>query len=240
MLRRTRRIFSAVFALFVFVIIVDGFYLLHLVPDWDELAHGPIPKSRFIARYETDYRIDGGPPLKWQPVSLSRVPEDLIDAVLIAEDGRFFKHRGFDMEAIKRAWRYNVDRGKFARGASTISQQTAKNLFLGPSRTVLRKWHELLLTVMLEQRLEKHRILEIYLNVAEFGRGVYGVEAAARHYWGTSVSRLSAHQAVELAATLPSPRRNNPASRRPFFLEHAAGIERRLKQHRALERERKI
>ena len=102
-------------------------------------------------------------------------------------------------------------------GGSTISQQTVKNLFFTPSRNPMRKWHELLLTLGMERALEKRRILELYLNLAEFGRGVYGVEAASRRYYGVSASDLSRIQAAELAASLPAPRKHNPGTRTEFF-----------------------
>jgi monofunctional biosynthetic peptidoglycan transglycosylase len=102
-------------------------------------------------------------------------------------------------------------------GASTISQQTVKNLFLTPSRNPLRKWHELILTWGMERQLSKRRILDIYLNVAQFGRGVYGVQAASQAYWGVNADQLSPAQAAELVATLPSPVKNNPSTRTRYF-----------------------
>ncbi|MDH3688210.1 MAG: monofunctional biosynthetic peptidoglycan transglycosylase, partial [Gammaproteobacteria bacterium] len=164
----------------------------------------------------------------WNPVVLSRVPEHLIKAIIIAEDGRFYWHNGFDFEAIRDAIHYNWSQRKLSYGASTISQQTTKNLFLTPSRNVLRKWHELILTIALEAYLEKERILEIYLNIAQFGLGVYGVDAAARFYWGIPVSAITISQAAELAATLPSPLVSNPAKRTTFFMRKKDKIEGRL------------
>jgi monofunctional biosynthetic peptidoglycan transglycosylase len=112
---------------------------------------------------------------------------------------------------------YNLSEKRLVYGASTISQQTVKNVFLNPSRNPLRKWHELILTIGMERSLSKKRILEHYINVAEFGRGIYGVDAAARYYWGIPASRLSNRQAIELAATLPSPVDNNPKTRTKSF-----------------------
>ncbi len=111
-----------------------------------------------------------------------------------------------------------------AYGGSTISQQTAKNLFLSASRNPLRKWHELLLTLGMEYHLSKDRILELYLNIAEFGPGIYGVEAAARHYWGVPAQHLTRSQAAQIAATLPSPKKHNPATRSARFLAHTNKI----------------
>ena len=121
---------------------------------------------------------------------------------------------------------YNLSRKKLVYGASTISQQTVKNIFLSPSRNPLRKWHELVLTIGMERNLSKERILEQYLNVAEFGRGLYGVDAAARYYWGIPASALTSSQAVELAAPLPSPTRNNPKTRTRSFQNRVKKIRR--------------
>ena len=113
-------------------------------------------------------------------------------------------------------------------GGSTISQQTVKNLFLDASRNPLRKWHELVLTVGMERALSKRRIVEIYLNIAEFGRGIYGVDAAARFYWGISASELTERQSIELAATLPSPIGHNPATRTRSFQNRVRKMQRYL------------
>ena len=130
------------------------------------------------------------------------------------------------MESLKAAMEYNLSEKKFIYGGSTISQQTVKNIFLSPSRNPLRKWHELLLTIGMERNLTKKRILELYLNVAEFGRGIYGVEAAAKYYWGISAARLSSRQAIQLAATLPSPVSNNPDTRTKSFNRRVKKISR--------------
>ena len=138
------------------------------------------------------------PRLRWQPVPLSTVPKYFIRAVILAEDSRFYEHSGFDLIAFKEAMEYNLREGRFVLGASTISQQTVKNLFLSPARNPLRKWHELILTWGMEHNLSKHRILELYLNIAQFGRGIYGVQAATQAYWGIDPDRMSLAQAAEL------------------------------------------
>lgn len=208
---------------------LDLVYIVAISPDWAALAKGPIPKSRFMLDYEARRATERGlPPLRWQPVSYAHFPKHLVRAVTIAEDARFFTHAGFDVEAIQEAFDYNIAKGKLARGASTISQQAAKNLFLTPSRNWLRKWHEVVLTWTMERRLSKQRILELYLNTVELGRGVYGVEAAAQAYFGKPVSAITPREAAELAATLPSPVKANPATRTQFFLRHAATVESRL------------
>lgn len=212
------------------ILLLDAAYLWWLMPDWDKLANGPVPKSAFIKEYEAQRDDDAElPKLRWQPVPLSAIAKPMRRAVIIAEDGRFYEHEGFDVTALQEAWEHNIERRKMAIGGSTLSQQLAKNLFLTPSRNPLRKWHEVWLTAIMEQQLSKRRILELYLNVAEFGPGIYGVEAASRRYWGIAASRLNTQQAIELAATLPGPKRNNPTTRTKFFLNKVKKIRRHMR-----------
>ncbi len=149
--------------------------------------------------------------------------------MVVAEDSRFYEHEGFDVAALQDAWEYNLERHKMVIGGSTLSQQLAKNLFLTPSRNPLRKWHEVWMTAIMEQQLNKRRILELYLNVAEFGPGIYGIEAASRKYWGISARQLSTQQAIELAATLPGPKKHNPATRTRFFNNKVKKIGRHMR-----------
>jgi monofunctional biosynthetic peptidoglycan transglycosylase len=147
---------------------------------------------------------------QWTWVPLSRISLHLQRAVIAAEDASFFVHEGFDWEGIKDAALHNLEAGELQRGGSTITQQLAKNLYLSSERSLLRKAREALITRSLEHRLSKERILELYLNVAEWGRGVYGAEAAARHHFGKSAADLTADEAAWLAAILPSPQRYDP------------------------------
>ena len=211
--------------IFLILLFADLFYLTLTWPDWKSLAAGPVPKSSFIQEYELKRaREKNVPPLNWRPTTLAVVPKHLTRAVILAEDGRFYKHSGFDMIAFKDAMQYNYEKGRLVLGASTISQQTVKNLFLSPSRNPVRKWHELVLTWGMEQNLNKRRILELYLNVAEFGRGIYGVQAAAHAYFGTSVADLTPRQSAELVASLPSPVKHNPATRTSYFQKRSQKI----------------
>jgi monofunctional biosynthetic peptidoglycan transglycosylase len=153
--------------------------------------------------------------LKQAWVAYDRISPNLKRALVAAEDAKFADHEGFDWEAIEKALEKNRKKGKVVSGASTISQQLAKNLFLSADRTPWRKGQEALITVMIEQLMDKRRILEIYLNVIEWGDGVFGAEAAARHYYGTSAAALGAEPAARLAAMVPNPRfydrnRNTP------------------------------
>jgi monofunctional biosynthetic peptidoglycan transglycosylase len=216
-LARSQRWLRWALRILLILLVIDLIYLASIWPDWKGLSTGAIPKSSFMQAYEDRRPARGWGPMAWQPVPLSRIPRHMIRAVIVAEDSRFYAHSGFDLIAIKEALDYNIDRGKLVFGASTISQQTVKNLFLSPSRDPLRKWHELILTWGMEHNLRKSRILELYLNIVEFGRGIYGVQAAARAYYGVNVEQLDLAQAAELAATLPSPVKNNPATRTESF-----------------------
>lgn len=210
-------------------LLVEFGYVLGLMPDWNEFIHGPIQKSSIIQQYEYEQsqRRDW-PSLRWHPVPLFMVPKHVLRAMVIAEDSRFYQHKGFDQQAMREAIEYNLSKGRVVYGASTISQQTVKNFFLTTSRNPLRKLHEAILTYAMEKNVGKQRILEIYVNISEFGRGIYGVEAASRHYFGKSVSEITPGEAVELAATLPAPVKHNPATRTKFFLKHKAKIESHL------------
>ena len=155
--------------------------------------------------------------LRHQWVSYERVSIHLKRAVVVAEDAKFLDHEGFDWEAIQKAMTKNEQRGKVVAGASTISQQLAKNLFLSGQRSWLRKGEEAIITWMMERTLSKRRILELYLNVAEWGEGVFGAEAAARYHFGASAATLGPEQAAYLAAVLPSPRRYDRARVTPYI-----------------------
>jgi len=214
---RTLRILHWTLRVALLLLVIDLIYMAVIWPDWKPVANGPVPKSSFIQLYEEKRAERKWPRLNWQPVALNTIPRHMLRAVIVAEDSRFYEHSGFDLIAIREAMTFNWSQGGFLLGASTISQQTTKNLFLSPSRDPLRKWHELLLTWGLERNVRKSRILELYLNMAEFGRGVYGVQAAAQTYYGLDAADLSLEQAAELAATLPSPVKNNPATRGERF-----------------------
>ncbi|MCR4346061.1 MAG: monofunctional biosynthetic peptidoglycan transglycosylase [Sulfuricaulis sp.] len=216
--RRSARVLRWTLRLCLLFLILDLVYLGLTWPDWNKIANGPIPKSAFMREYENQLAQNKNwPRLRWQPVAFSVFPRHLLRAVILAEDSRFYEHSGFDLIAFKEAMDHNLKEGRFVFGASTISQQTVKNLFLTPSRNPLRKWHELILTWGMERQLSKRRILDIYLNVAQFGQGIYGVQAASQVYWGINPDSLSPAQAAELVATLPSPVKSNPATRTRYF-----------------------
>ena len=188
-----------------------GLYWLATLPDISWLAKHNPTETALIEERRTQAR-EQGKHLKpqWIWVSMSRISPYLQRAVVATEDASFFEHEGFDWEGIKDAAVYNLEAGEFKRGGSTITQQLAKNLYLSSERSLLRKAKEALITRSLEHELTKRRILELYLNVAEWGHGIFGAEAASRHHFGKSASELSMEEAALLAAILPSPRRYDP------------------------------
>jgi len=191
-------------------------------------------KTRLMLEREEQARERGRRPRPAQQafVPLAQVSRHLIHAVIASEDQAFFGHEGVDWKAIRESLERNVERGRFARGGSTITQQLAKNLYFGTSKTPLRKLRELVVTRWLEADLPKARILELYLNVIEWGDAVYGCEAASRHWYARPASQLSAAEAAGLAAMIPNPRRINPraaparhdrATKRVLWLMQLAG-----------------
>lgn len=144
--------------------------------------------------------------LKHRWVDYKKISPNLKRALIAAEDAKFVDHEGFDWDGIQKAYEKNIKKGKVVAGGSTISQQLAKNLFLSTKRTPWRKAEEAMITVMLEATMSKRRIFEIYLNVIEWGNGIFGAEAAAKYYYHTSAKNLSADQAAKLAAMVPNPR----------------------------------
>jgi monofunctional biosynthetic peptidoglycan transglycosylase len=151
--------------------------------------------------------------LQWEWRPLARISRYLRAAVIYAEDARFYTHDGVDWDAIEQAFEKNFERGELSVGGSTITQQVAKNLYLSPSRSLLRKAREMLIAFSLEDNLSKPRILELYLNIAEWGDGIFGAEAASRHWFGHSASALTPIEAARLAVALPNPFTRAPSVR---------------------------
>jgi monofunctional biosynthetic peptidoglycan transglycosylase len=199
------------------------------LPDVRPLAAEPPETTAFIELRAREARRASRPierVQRWVPYD--GISQNLKRAVLTAEDSAFFDHDGFDYEELKKSaemWK----RGDFSRGASTITQQLAKNLYLSPSRNPARKFRELLITRLLEGALSKRRIFEIYLNVVEWGDGVYGADAAARTYFRTSAAGLSAEQAALLAGSLINPRRYSPGAPPRRLRQRQAIILRRMR-----------
>jgi monofunctional biosynthetic peptidoglycan transglycosylase len=162
----------------------------------------------------------------WVPIS--RISPHLVNAVICSEDGTFFEHSGVDWYELEQSVEKNIEKGKPVRGGSTISQQLSKNLFLSTSKNPLRKLKELIITLRMERMLSKRRILELYLNVIEWGNGVYGAEAASRIYFGVPAASLSVEQAARMAAVIPSPLRIQPTSGSAYLSRRASVIMQRM------------
>lgn len=221
---RRPRLRAAVFSTLLLAILIFFSYQALTWPDVGSLRDGVPASTAFIDRYRAS-RAEAGLPLDlhWEPVPYDRISPHLKRAVLVAEDITFFHHDGFAIEELRNALSEALEGRRF-RGASTITQQLAKNLFLSPSRNPLRKIKEAILTLQLERRLSKRRILEIYLNVVEFGPGVYGAQAAAGQYFGKSAADLNEQEAAELAAALPRPSSWHPGSTSPAYRRHVDRI----------------
>jgi len=167
----------------------------------------PPQQTRFMSlRLEELRQKQPEAELKYQWVPYPHISAHLKRAIIAAEDANFVDHEGFDWDGIQKALEKNQKKGRFVAGGSTISQQLAKNLFLTPTKSFLRKGQEAIITLMIESLWDKERIFEVYLNVIEWGNGVFGAEAAARHYYGISAAQLNAPQAARLAAMVPNPR----------------------------------
>jgi monofunctional biosynthetic peptidoglycan transglycosylase len=200
-------------------------------PDVRLLAVRAPASTAFIDRYRTAERQAGRVPhVEWTWVPYNRIAPSLKRAVVVAEDASFFAHRGFATGEIREALDKAMKDFGLPRGASTITQQLAKNLWLSPSRNPIRKAKEAILTWQLEKALTKRRILEVYLNVAEFGPGVYGAEAASRHYFRKPAAELGDEEAAQLAATLPRPSVWHPGAGTTAYRRYVEDIRRRMER----------
>jgi monofunctional biosynthetic peptidoglycan transglycosylase len=200
-------------------------------PSVGRLATERPATTAFIERYRAEQRAAGRPDrVAWTWTPYAAISPALKRAVLVAEDVNFFSHHGFALDEMQSALEDALRDRELPRGASTITQQLAKNLWLSRSRSPLRKAREALLTWQLERRLSKRRILELYLNVAEFGPGLYGVGAASQRYFGKAPADLDEGEAAQLAAVLPSPASWHPGSSRAAYRRRVAAIERRMQR----------
>jgi monofunctional biosynthetic peptidoglycan transglycosylase len=200
------------FAVAVAVVFALAVYVLFTLPDVRPLKTTNPKTTAFMELRDAEARAKRKPPRRIQHwVSYSQISPSLTRAVLVAEDDAFWQHQGVDYQQLQESLQKDWALGRFARGGSTITQQLAKNLYLSPSKDPMRKLRELLIARRLEAELKKARILEIYLNVIEWGDGIYGAEAAARSYFSSRASDLTPGQAALLAAAIINPRRLNPA-----------------------------
>ena len=210
------------------ILLVQLWFFLHV---WWYVGHNP-SRTAFMAHglVVLQEKMGDDAELKHKWVPYDKISIHLKRALIAAEDSKFLDHEGFDIEGIEKALKKNEKKGKVVAGGSTISQQLAKNLFLSGDRSYMRKGQEAVITLMLEKMMPKRRILEIYLNVIEWGDGVYGAEAAARRYYKTSAANLGPAQAARLAAMVPRPRFFEKRLGSPYLARHAATIEARMYQ----------
>ena len=217
-------------AITIFLVLLDG--ILFEVVTWPQVARlaRQAPRTTaFMDEYRSRQRRAGKPDrLEWKWVPGDSISVNLKRAVLVSEDIGFFAHHGFELGEMKDAIKESLLKGAAPRGASTITQQLAKNLWLSPSRNPLRKLKEAVLTRQLESDLSKSRILELYLNVVEFGPAIYGAEAAARHFFDKSASALTEHEAALLASGLSRPSAWNPSKSSQAYGRQVAKVEERM------------
>lgn len=194
-----RFIFICIYTLFLYQL-----WIFSQIYYWNQ--HNPTTSAFMQSQLETLRETDSLAVLRHQWVTYEQIAPDMKRAIIASEDGKFMQHNGFDYEALQNAFEKNLKENNFVVGGSTISQQLAKNLFLSNEKTLQRKIQEAIITIMLEKVMTKRRILEIYLNIIEWGNGVFGIHAAAHHYYGIPASALTANQAAFLAALVTNPR----------------------------------
>lgn len=210
-----------IYVIVILIACAAAFYLI-AIPSVSYLKKTNPTKSALMGIREAQWASKGSKrraSLVWKPIAA--ISPYLVKAVVISEDDKFYEHDGFDFEAMKAAVEKDIKAGKFKAGGSTISQQLAKNLFLTPTKSPLRKVKEAIITWKIEQSLTKRRIIEIYLNIVEWGDGTFGAEAAAQRYFGKSAADLTPMEACRLAVVLPSPRKLSPAGDSQYVSQRA-------------------
>lgn len=215
-----------VVVLIVYAICYQLWVFMHI---WWWIGHNPSISAFMRERQAVIQKEKPNAEIKYTWVSYKRISNHLKRAVIASEDAKFVNHEGFDWDGIENAFEKNLKKGKIVAGGSTISQQLAKNLFLSSQRTPWRKGQEVIITLMLEKMMDKRRIFEIYLNVIEWGNGVFGAEAASRHYYRTSAANLSKTQAAKLAAMIPNPRFYDKHRNTRYLNRHTARIQARMR-----------
>jgi monofunctional biosynthetic peptidoglycan transglycosylase len=229
---RSRRRASWALRLLLVILLGGGLWLAWEAATWPDvgrLARQRPGTTAFIDEYRARQRALGKPDrVAWTWTPYDAISADVKRAVLVAEDVNFFSHRGFELAELQNALEEALRDREMPRGASTITQQLVKNLWLSPSRNPWRKAKEAMLTWQAERALSKRRILELYLNVAELGPGVYGVGAASQRYFGRPVAELGPSEAAQLAAGLPNPRAWHPGTDSPVYRRRVASIQARM------------
>jgi len=192
-------------------LVTAGFYFYLSLPDVSGLkTKNPRTTALMLQRYREAKKADHKFRIRQQWIDFEAIPKLLRETVRVTEDASFYQHKGVDFAELKEALKKNWKKGEYARGASTITQQLAKNLYLSTDKSVIRKIKELLITISLERKLSKDRIFALYLNFIEWGPGVFGVEAASQHYFKKTVGQLNLEEMVRLVAVIPQPLKINP------------------------------
>ena len=220
-MKRAWRWIARIVLLAIAAVVIYQFWIFGNVVWW--IWFNPSTSAFMEERLEVMQQKNPDATLRHQWVPYDRISVHLKRALIAAEDAKFLDHDGFDWEGIQKAYEKNLKKGKIVAGGSTISQQLAKNLFLSGRRTPWRKAEEAMITLMLENVMSKRRIFEIYLNIIEWGNGVFGAQAAARYYYGVSAANLAPEQAARLAAMVPKPRFYDRNRETPL-LEKRTGI----------------
>lgn len=223
MFRWIGRILAACLVIFL---VYNVWVFAHIL-YWRE--NNPDTSAFMRERLSTMQQDDPNAQIKQQWVPYSKISNNLKRALVASEDAKFVDHEGFDWNGIEAAFEKNLKKGRITAGGSTISQQLAKNLFLSSGRTPWRKGEEALITLMLENTMDKKRIFEIYLNMIEWGDGIFGAEAASRHYFNTSAANLTPNQAAKLAAMVPNPRFYDKNRNAPGLAKKTRIIARRMR-----------
>jgi monofunctional biosynthetic peptidoglycan transglycosylase len=221
-----RKLLFWLIALPLLLVLALQLYFFLQIAWWVE--HNPTSTSFMRQQLAELQKTDPHARLKFEWVDYERISGNLKRAIIASEDANFSGHEGIDWDALQKAYEKNTRRGKVVSGGSTITQQLAKNLFLSGERSYLRKGQEVVIAYMLEYWMDKERIFEIYLNVVEWGNGVFGAQAAARHYYGVPAASISASQAARLAVMLPNPRYYDAHRQSPYLVRRTGLILRRM------------
>lgn len=210
----------------LYALLYQAWIFLHI---WWWIDHNPSSSAFMEQRLAIIHEEKPDAELKHKWVEYSQISKNLKRAVIASEDAKFIDHEGFDWDGIQKAYEKNLKKGKIVGGGSTISQQLAKNLFLSSKRTPWRKGQEAIITLMLEKMMTKRRILEVYLNIIEWGNGVFGAQAASRHYFKVNASALDKAQAAKLAAMIPNPRFYDDHRNTRYLKRRTATIQARMR-----------
>lgn len=206
-----KKAFQIIGIAILLVLVIGGFYFYLGLPEVSDLKNkNPRSTSLMVQRYREAKKSNKTFRIRQKWIDFEAMPKLLRETVRVTEDASFYQHKGIDFEELKAAIKKNWQKGEYARGASTITQQLAKNLYLSTEKSIIRKVKELLITLRLEKDLHKDRIFELYLNVIEWGPGIFGVEMAAEHYFNKAVGQLTLEEIVRLVAVIPQPLKINP------------------------------